>query len=63
MPRNFYIERYDSTPELIQKQQFKDAAQQIRNSVETMENATPQILKDSVFITALLMQLCTSGKD
>lgn len=57
MPRNFYIEKYDPTPETIQQQQFKDAARKIINSVETIHNAVSHSLKDSAFKIDMLADL------
>lgn len=36
MPRNFYIDKYEPTPESIQKQQFEDASKQITDSIKAI---------------------------
>lgn len=57
MPRNFYVEKYDPTPETIQQQQFRDAAQKIINSVGHIHNTAPRIVRDSVLIIDMLADL------
>lgn len=60
MPRNFYIDKYEPTPDKLQKKQFETASQMILESVNrisinrafTIENAIE--LKDSVVMIDVL---------
>lgn len=54
MPRNFYIDKYEPTPELIQKQQFNNAAVMIIDSINKIHCPEPLIIKDSVLMIDLL---------
>jgi len=54
MPRNFYIDQYDPTPEAIQKQQFERAAVDIVNSVRKMDLDTVVDMTQSVIMIDLL---------
>jgi ferredoxin len=54
MPRNFYIDKYDPTPEVIQKQQFENAAALIVKSVSKMDSENMFDLSDSVIMIDLL---------
>lgn len=54
MPRNFYIDKYDPTPEAIQKQQFEDAAAGILKSVSKLDLDTVFDMKESVIMIDLL---------
>ena len=54
MPRNFYIDKYDPTPEAIQKQQFENAASTILKSVSKMDENTVFNLSESVIMIDLL---------
>lgn len=54
MPRNFYIDKYDPTPEDIQKQQFENAAATILKSVSKMDGNTVLDLRESVIMIDLL---------
>lgn len=54
MPRNFYIDKYDPTPEAIQKQQFENAASTILKSVSKMDDNTVSNLSESVMMIDLL---------
>lgn len=54
MPRNFYIDKYDPTPESVQKQQFEDAATDILKSVSKMELNTMFDWSESVIMIDLL---------
>ncbi|QAA32638.1 EFR1 family ferrodoxin [Clostridium manihotivorum] len=57
MPRNFYIDKYEPTPDLIQKQQFEKAAQIILVSVNKITSNESLILKDSVLMIDLLADI------
>lgn len=57
MPRNFYIDKYDPTPEDIQKMQFESAASKIVESVSELENNAPLSIKESVVMIDLLSDL------
>jgi ferredoxin len=54
MPRNFYIDKYDPTPEPIQKQQFENAAAAILKSVSKMDVNAVLNLRESVIMIDLL---------
>lgn len=54
MPRNFYIDKYEPTPEMIQKQQFTNAAQMIKDSISKIHCSDPIIVKDSILMIDLL---------
>lgn len=54
MPRNFYIDKYDPTPEAIQKQQFENAAAAIFKSVSKMDLDTVFDMSESVIMIDLL---------
>lgn len=54
MPRNFYIDKYEPTPELIQKQQFQNAAQMIIDSINKLDCPDSLEIKDSVLMNDLL---------
>ena len=57
MPRNFYIERYDPTPEADQIRQFKQAAEMIVQSIETMGKATTYNVTSSVIMIDMLADI------
>lgn len=48
MPRNFYIDKYDPTPEHIQKQQFETVAQKILVSLNCLDNQIELAFDESV---------------
>lgn len=54
MPRNFYVDKYDPTPEDIQKQQFENAAASILKSVSKMDATTMLDISESVIMIDLL---------
>lgn len=54
MPRNFYIDKYDPTPEVIQNQQFEKAGAAILNSVCKMDSNTEFNIRESVIMIDLL---------
>jgi len=54
MPRNFYIDKYDPTPESIQKQQFENASAAILKSVGKMGGNAVLDLSESVIMIDLL---------
>ena len=54
MPRNFYIDKYDPTPEVIQKQQFENAAADILKSVSKMNLNNIFDMNESVIMIDLL---------
>ena len=54
MPRNFYIYKYEPTPEPIQKQQFEDASKQIMDSIKAIDKDEPINTDASVLMIDLL---------
>jgi ferredoxin/flavodoxin len=48
MPRNFYIDKYDPTPEAIQEQQFEAAAGKILLSISRLRSTEQLTVKESV---------------
>lgn len=54
MPRNFYIDKYDPTPEAIQKQRFENAAATILKSVSKIDGNPVLDLRESVIMIDLL---------
>ncbi|MDH8679086.1 EFR1 family ferrodoxin [Fusibacter bizertensis] len=60
MPRNFYVDKYDPTPEKIQKKQFETASQMIIESVDSLSSNSSFTIesaikfKDSVLMIDLL---------
>ena len=54
MPRNFYIDKYDPTPEALQKQQFENAAVKIVESLSSLEANNQLNIKESVIMIDLL---------
>lgn len=54
MPRNFYIDKYDPTPEAIQKQQFIEAAKRIKDSIQAIDNAKAINVTASVLMIDIL---------
>lgn len=57
MPRNFYIDKYDPTPEAIQKQQFENAAADILKSVSKIDLETVVDMTESVVMIDMLADL------
>lgn len=57
MPRNFYIDKYEPTPEAVQKNQFDNAAKRILDSVDKIHATEPLIMKDSVLMIDLLADI------
>lgn len=57
MPRNFYINKYDPTPESVQKLQFEKAAQMIIDSVNKIQNSEPKMINESVIMIDLLADI------
>lgn len=54
MPRNFYIDKYDPTPETRQKQQFENAEAAIVKSVGRMDSNTMVVMSESVIMIDML---------
>jgi ferredoxin len=54
MPRNFYIDKYDPTPEDVQKKQFEEAAVRIVESVRTLDTNGEKNIAGSVLMIDLL---------
>lgn len=54
MPRNFYIDKYDPTPDTVQKQQFENAASAILKSVSKMDSNNKFNISESVIMIDLL---------
>lgn len=48
MPRNFYIDKYEPTPEAVQKQQFENAAATIIDSLSSIDGASSLNVDGSV---------------
>jgi len=57
MPRNFYIDKYDPTPDNIQKQQFENAATKIMESLSKINNCNQIRIKESVIMIDLFADL------
>lgn len=57
MPRNFYIEKYEPTPEDVQQQQFEKAAKQIVESVLKIEQRQPMTVEGSVLLIDLMADI------
>lgn len=57
MPRNFYIDKYDPTPEEIQKQQFITASQLILESVKKIHSEKNISVKSSVIAIDILADI------
>ncbi|MCD4712856.1 MAG: EFR1 family ferrodoxin [Clostridiales bacterium] len=57
MPRNFYIDKYDPTPEFLQKQQFKNAAQMIADSINNLQIDKPIEFMESVLLIDIMADL------
>jgi len=54
MPRNYYIDKYDPTPEATQKRQFENAGADVLKSVSKMELDTMFDVSESVMMIDLL---------
>ena len=54
MPRNFYIDKYEPTPESAQKVEFETAAQTIIESVNKIQDSEPIVADESVIMIDLL---------
>lgn len=50
MPRNFYIDKYDPTPEPVQKQEFERAAHKIMDSLASLNHQEKLNFDESVFL-------------
>lgn len=50
MPRNFYIDKYDPTPEDIQRKQFEQATKLILDSVRKVDSEETLLIKESVIV-------------
>ena len=57
MPRNFYVDKYDPTPEEVQKQQFENAARRILDSLNLIDNMNPVIVDESVMMIDLFSDM------
>lgn len=50
MPRNFYVDRYEKTPEALQKKQFQIASQQLIASISKIDSNQTLQINDSVIL-------------
>lgn len=57
MPRNFYIDKYEPTPEVVQKQQFENAALRIIESLSSIDTTIPLCVDESVVMIDLFSDL------
>lgn len=57
MPRNFYIDKYEPTPEALQEDQFKNATQKIIDSVNMLQGNKSIELQDSVLLIDMMADL------
>ena len=54
MPRNFYIDKYEPTPEAIQKQQFERASELILESIKNIDYNKDLVFHESVIMIDIL---------
>lgn len=57
MPRNFYIDKYEPTPEAVQKQQFENATIKIVDSLNAIDRKSLLSVDESVIMIDLLSDL------
>ncbi len=57
MPRNFYIDKYEPTPEAVQKQQFESATIKIVDSLNSIDRKSLLSVDESVVMIDLLSDL------
>lgn len=57
MPRNFYIDKYEPTPEARQKQQFENSAKLIVESIEKIHQSEIIHIEESVLMIDVLADI------